>query len=115
MSAIILTKNQDHIHPKSFFSKRNLLSKGIVDSDLFISKYNKLPNLQLLQANLNLEKNSKEFKDWLTSICPHPIDQSAYLLQNHIDADTSLEFSDFDDFFEKRSQIKNPSERDFKC
>ncbi|WP_312090975.1 DUF262 domain-containing protein [Chryseobacterium sp.] len=94
--------HQDHIHPKSFFSKSNLQNRGIADPDLFISKYNKLPNLQLLQTNLNLEKNSKEFKDWLSSVYPNPADQSTYLLQNHIDTEVSLDFVDFDDFFEKR-------------
>lgn len=94
--------HQDHIHPKSFFSKRNLQNRGITDPELFISKYNKLPNLQLLQTNLNLEKNSKEFKDWLSSVYPNSTDQSTYLLQNHIDTEASLDFIDFDDFFEKR-------------
>ena len=94
--------HQDHIHPKSFFSKRNLQNRGIVDPDLFILKYNKLPNLQLLQTNLNLEKNSKEFKDWLSSVYPNSTDQSTYLLQNHIDTEVSLDFVDFHDFFEKR-------------
>ena len=94
--------HQDHIHPKSFFSKRNLQNRGIIEQDLFISKFNKLPNLQLLQTNLNLEKSSNEFKDWLKSIYPNSIDQSAYLLQNHIYTDISLEFKDFDNFFEKR-------------
>ena len=94
--------HQDHIHPKSFFSKRNLQNRGIVDPDLFILKYNKLPNLQLLQPTLNLEKNSKEFKDWLSSVYPNSTDQSTYLLQNHIDTEVSLDFVDFHDFFEKR-------------
>ena len=94
--------HQDHIHPKSFFIKRNLQNRGIVDPDLFILKYNKLPNLQLLQTNLNLEKNSKEFKDWLSSVYPNSTDQSTYLLQNHIDTEVSLDFVDFHDFFEKR-------------
>ena len=94
--------HQDHIHPKSFFSKRNLQNRGIMDPDLFILKYNKLPNLQLLQTNLNLEKNSKEFKDWLSSVYPNSTDQSTYLLQNHIDTEVSLDFVDFHDFFEKR-------------
>lgn len=69
---------------------------------MFISKYNKLPNLQLLQTNLNLEKNSKEFKDWLSSVYPNPADQSTYLLQNHINTEVSLDFVDFDNFFKKR-------------
>lgn len=94
--------HQDHIHPKSFFSKRNLQNRGIINTDFYISKYNKLPNLQLLQTSLNLEKNSKEFKDWLASIYPSPADQSAYLLQNHIDSEASLDFVDFENFFERR-------------
>ena len=100
--------HQDHIHPKSFFSKRNLQHRGITDIENYISKYNKLPNLQLLQTNLNLEKSNQEFKDWLQSVYPNPADQKTYLLQNHIDSDVSLDFEDFIDFFEKRKlKLKN--------
>ena len=100
--------HQDHIHPKSFFSKRNLQHRGITDIENYISKYNKLPNLQLLQTNLNLEKSNQEFKDWLQSVYPNPADQKTYLLQNHIDSDISLDFEDFIDFFEKRKlKLKN--------
>jgi hypothetical protein len=85
-----------------------LQHRGITDIENYISKYNKLPNLQLLQTNLNLEKSNQEFKDWLQSVYPNPADQKTYLLQNHIDSDISLDFEDFIDFFEKRKlKLKN--------
>ena len=51
--------HQDHIHPKSFFNKRKLVSLGIEgdeEQERFIDMFNKLPNLQLLQANQKYRK-----------------------------------------------------------
>lgn len=102
--------HQDHIHPKSFFNKRKLTALGIEDDEQkqeFISRFNKLPNLQLLQANLNVEKNDKQFKNWLEELYSNPNDVQTFLMQNHIKSDTSLEFEDFINFIaERRSTLK---------
>ena len=60
--------HQDHIHPKSFFSNRKLIKLGIDNDEkraAFIERFNKLPNLQLLQATQNTEKNNKQFAERL--------------------------------------------------
>jgi hypothetical protein len=60
--------HQDHIHPKSFFNKRKLNQLGIIDEtikDEFISRYNKMSNLQLLQSNSNIEKIDKHINNML--------------------------------------------------
>jgi len=97
--------HQDHIHPKSFFSKKKLSHFGVNNEDDrsdFISRFNKLPNLQLLQSTQNIEKNNKLFDKWLSEIYPNESDKNVFLLQNYINQNESLEFSDFIVFFENR-------------
>ncbi|HCZ37199.1 MAG TPA: hypothetical protein DHV26_14855 [Cytophagales bacterium] len=97
--------HQDHIHPKSFFDKRKLNTLGIKDDllkDQFISRYNKLANLQLLQATTNIEKKAKPFAEWLDEQFKNEVDKGNYLVLNHISADTSLKFEDFVEFYDKR-------------
>ena len=100
--------HQDHIHPKSFFNKRQLSALGITDEKIridYISRYNKLPNLQLLQATINVEKKDKHFKEWLEKTYDNESDRNAFLIQNHINTDVSLLFENFIDFFEKRELV----------
>jgi hypothetical protein len=97
--------HQDHIHPKSFFNKRKLNALGIKDDvvkEEFMSRFNKLANLQLLQATKNIEKKDKPFSDWLNEQFTNDIDKGNYLLQNHISAETSLKFEDFVEFYDER-------------
>lgn len=99
--------HQDHIHPKSFFSKKNLSENGINDTQIretFVSYFNKLSNLQLLQANQNIEKTDKHFSNWLNEMYPDQLDQNNFLLQNHISTSVSLNFEDFISFYETRKQ-----------
>lgn len=98
----------DHIHPKSFFTKSKLNSLGILDDkqkEDFISKYNSLSNLQLLQETTNIQKRDKPFKDWLEELYPNETDRMNYLMQNHITSEISLEFAEFVDFYDKRREI----------
>lgn len=97
--------HQDHIHPKSFFNKRKLGTLGITDDmvkDEYISKFNSLPNLQLLQATENIEKKDKQFQNWLSEKYKNETDKMNYLTLNHIANDASLEFIDFINFYNSR-------------
>lgn len=97
--------HQDHIHPKSFFNKRKLVELGIEDEDLkekFTTRFNKLSNLQLLQANQNIEKSDIHFEEWMQKTYPSTLDSQSFLMQNHITSDQSLDFEDFIDFYDKR-------------
>ncbi|MDZ7742222.1 MAG: hypothetical protein U5Q03_10830 [Bacteroidota bacterium] len=97
--------HQDHIYPKSFFNKRSLNAQGINDDDLrhqFMDRYNKLANLQLLQATTNIEKKNRHFEDWLNEVYPNESDRRTFLTQNHINIDASLKFEDFVKFYDNR-------------
>ena len=96
--------HQDHIHPKSFFTKKNLKKLGITRDkiEIFIEGFNKLPNLQLLQANQNIEKTDTPFSDWLEKIYGSQTERDSFLMQNHIKPDESLAFEDFPSFISNR-------------
>jgi hypothetical protein len=97
--------HQDHIHPKSFFNKRKLGILGIADDkvkDEYITRFNSLANLQLLEATENIEKKDKQFKDWLNEKYPNDSDKMNYLSLNHIANDKSLDFDNFINFYDTR-------------
>lgn len=99
--------HQDHIHPKSFFTKRALRAQDITD-DLaveFEARVNKLPNLQLLQATTNTEKNNKLFDSWLNENCLTENARLNYLRQNFIPEDVSLNFLNFIEFTNERRAL----------
>ena len=50
--------HQDHIHPQSFFKKKALIKAGLdtEEVELYLEEFNKLSNLQLLEATSNIEK-----------------------------------------------------------
>lgn len=102
--------HQDHIHPKSFFTRTKLLALGIIDpikQQRFIENFNKLPNLQLLEATQNVEKNGKHFIQWLEENYVNNEDKKTFLLQHHINSTSSLSFEDFMSFYNSRKdQLK---------
>ncbi len=102
--------HQDHIHPKSFFTKSKLKKMGISEDqiDQYIENFNSLANLQLLQANQNIEKSDKYFDDWLKQTFGNVAEQESFLMQNHIKIKESLAFNDFLNFIaNRRSALKN--------
>ncbi|PSU99776.1 DUF262 domain-containing protein [Photobacterium kishitanii] len=96
--------HQDHIHPQSLFKGKTLTKQGIEDVDLFLSEFNKLPNLQLLEATGNIEKSDKLFEDWFNANF-HTIEaKESYLRQNLIATSQSLKLTDFLAFIDVRKQ-----------
>ena len=102
--------HQDHIHPKSFFDKKKLYNMGLTDdqTDKYLNVYNSLPNLQLLQATQNIEKNDKSLKEWLELTYTSQTDRESFLRQNYINVNESLEFEDFINFASaRRKELKS--------
>jgi len=98
--------HQDHIHPQSFFKKKHLQNQGINEDQVetFTDQFNRLPNLQLLQATQNIEKNDNPFADWLEQSFPNQSERDSFLMQNHIKPNESLLFGNFLDFVANRSR-----------
>ena len=98
--------HQDHIFPKSHFTKRRLAKRGIPDHNLepFMAEFDYLANLQLLEGVPNIEKSNKDFKEWLDSTCPTPQARRDYMEKHYI-PDVDLSLDNFDEFITARTKL----------
>lgn len=96
--------HQDHIHPKKYFSDKELIKLGFTDESVrkqHRDSFNALANLQLIQETENLEKNATPFKQWLES--NYNDDQLTNYVNLHlIPSDNDLTMESFLDFYSKR-------------
>lgn len=99
--------HMDHIHPKSHFTRSQLTRRGITEIQTiadYQEKYDRIPNLQLLQGTPNIEKSNKSFAEWLDEQFPLEDERRAYKQQHCIpDVDPSL--ISFGDFYEARRDL----------
>lgn len=86
--------NVDHIHPKSYFL--NLEKTDKIAFESYQGKWNKLPNLQLLNSRSNQSKNAKSLEEWITDSDFR--DKNDLLLDENV----SLHINNFDEFYEHR-------------
>ena len=96
--------HQDHIHPKKYFTDKELIKLGIEDEGLrkqYIASFNTLSNLQLIQETENLEKNATPFKDWVENA--YKDDQLInYKNLHQIPSDNDLTMINFLEFHKNR-------------
>lgn len=99
--------HQDHIFPKSQFSNRKRSEMGLSNNDyeLFLSKRDTIANIQLLEGNINQSKSKKDFKAWLNNLFEDEDYRRAYLVQQNMPLDHSLDFSGFLSFIESREKL----------
>lgn len=103
--------HQDHIHPASSFTDAKLKGYGIPEDEWrkWQQMKDDLPNLQLMEGLENEGKNKTPFKDWLHGKDnrgnPNVPDTNKFLTDNYIPKEISLEFRDFENFFEERKKI----------
>lgn len=97
--------HEDHIFPKSRFTKKKLLNAGVpLDSiDDYMAAVNLLPNLQLLAGTANIEKQDGLPTEWIDTAFPSEDKRATYLAENDLDG-LSLDLVDFTSFFEQRKQ-----------
>lgn len=99
--------HQDHIHPQSLFKSKILIKQGVKpeEVELYLAEFNKLPNLQLLEATSNIEKSDKPFDEWLNANFSTVESRESYLRQNLISGNQSLKLVDFLAFIEARKKF----------
>lgn len=100
--------HQDHIFPQRYFTTSKLHKEGITDQDKiqeYISKYNKLANLQLLQAVENTEKNGKHFNEWLHEKYTTEYDRQLFYNIHLIPTEIDLNLENFLTFYEARKAL----------
>lgn len=97
--------HEDHIFPKSRFTKKKLLNAGIPIGkvDEYLAAVNLLPNLQLLAGTANIEKQDSLPAAWIESAFPSEDKRSTYLSDNDLDG-LSLDLGEFLPFFEERKR-----------
>lgn len=96
--------HQDHIHPRSFFTSGNKLTRLGVPRDrqaYYLENYNTLPNLQLLEGPVNQEKRDRDFKEWLETTCKQEDERQSFRARHYI-PDVDPSFGNFEGFLEAR-------------
>ncbi|MWB96911.1 DUF262 domain-containing protein [Flavobacterium sp. GA093] len=99
--------HQDHIHPKKFFTDKELIKLGIKDEGVrnsYKNSFNYIANLQLIQETENLEKNATPFFEWLNKNYKEE-DLINYKNLHFIPKDNNLLMDDFLTFYEERKDI----------
>lgn len=93
--------HEDHIFPKSRFTKKKLLDAGVpLDSiDDYLAAVNLLPNLQLLAGTANIEKQDGLPAEWIDTAFPSEDKRATYLAENDLDG-LPLDLADFTSFFD---------------
>jgi hypothetical protein len=102
--------HEDHIFPKSRFTKKKLAAAGIPDEDIdtFVESFDLLPNLQLLAGTANIEKLATLPSDWVDSdkVFPSEEKRKTYIEDNDLYG-LPLELAGFLDFFNgRRARIR---------
>jgi uncharacterized protein with ParB-like and HNH nuclease domain len=98
--------HQDHIFPKSFFTRNRLSRRGIPTEKLesYIDNFDYLANLQLLEGIPNIEKSNKDFKEWLYQTHPNEQDRKDYMKKHYI-PDVELGLENFEEFITERKKL----------
>jgi uncharacterized protein with ParB-like and HNH nuclease domain len=98
--------HQDHIFPKSFFTDKKLIKKGIDEGKIkfYLNNFNYLANLQLLEGIPNQEKSDMDFKEWLFKEYPGEQARKDYMKKHYI-PDVDLSFDNFEEFLSKRKKL----------
>ena len=93
----------DHIFPKSRFSPYQLRKSEISEEQIedFISRVNRIGNLQLLEGNANQEKRAQLPALWIDEYHDSPIDRQHYCDQ-HLLGEVPRELKGFPEFYEER-------------
>jgi hypothetical protein len=95
--------HEDHIFPKSLFTRKKLLAAGMSDAeaDEAMRSFNLLPNLQLLAGTANIQKQDLLPSKWVDLAFVDSPSRESYLAENDLQ-DLPTELSKFLEFFRSR-------------
>lgn len=96
--------HQDHLFPRSLFTRARLRGLGVPEDDLDFCLENvaRLPNLQLLAGTPNQEKSSKPPEQWINERYPTTQERRACEEVNLIPSGIPPVFPNFREFFTAR-------------
>ena len=100
------TRNEfhiDHVFPKSLFTPKRLEAAGIdlPMIDEFRNRFDRLPNLQLLEGPENQSKRNRMPSDWAKERYPDEIARTGWLAAHDLH-DLPVDLQDFPRFYEAR-------------
>ena len=93
--------NEDHIYPKSEFERKKLKARGYDDERInqYLSVYNSIVNLELLDDSENKSKNAEPFDQWIKSR------DDNFKKRHHIPEMQDYGFDYFLEFVEERKKL----------
>jgi hypothetical protein len=98
--------HEDHVFPKSLFTRRRLLDAGIAEEVIpdFQDKVNRLPNLQLLEGPVNVAKLATLPAQWAETAFANGAERNAYLAFHDLD-ELPTDLTEFDVFYARRRNL----------
>ncbi len=95
----------DHVFPRALFKRSKLLDAGVPAAQLdeLEQLANGLPNLQLLEGPINVEKQDKLPSVWALQALPDPTKRAHYLATQDLE-DLPTTIADFSDFHQVRRE-----------
>ena len=103
----------DHMYPKSAFTKKNLIKKGVSSDKVqaYMECVNDLSNLQLLAAIPNIEKQNQDFAVWFANTYKTDAEKIQYRTIHYI-PDMEYSYANFELFLtERRKKLKSQLEK----
>jgi Protein of unknown function DUF262 len=97
----------DHLYPKSGFDRRKLKKAGFSDEDIefFLTSFNQLPNLQMLEGVANQSKLNTPFEDWVKPLQADAAGWANYRSQHMIPVLENYGLCRFKEFFAQRREL----------
>lgn len=94
---------QDHLHPENRFNSSKPFNVSSEDWKRWRSMRNRLPNLHLLEGRTNASKSDMRLIDYCNDM--NDAQKQAFYKEAMIPDGVSLEFEDFEKFYEARKQL----------
>lgn len=94
---------QDHLHPESRFAETKPFSISMEEWKMWYNNRNRLPNLQLLNDLENKSKSNRRLIDYCNNMTDEQ--KQEFYKKSIIPQNVSLEFDNFEEFYEKRKEL----------